>query len=166
VHPAGAQRAVAGLVVKRAGLGDDLGMVEKMKEMKRDWREFTESEPGSRFQDRYRRRQEEEQGHMAKRIFLVVLGAIIAVGSLVLAPLPGPGWATVFLGLMILAGELLPAARLLDWLEVRLRKLWQFIEHVWRSSVLGKVAVVVGAAILAAALAYVVYLLLFSGSLF
>ena len=136
-------------------------MVEKLKEMKRDWQEFTESEPGSRFQDRYRRRQEEEQGHTAKRIFLIVLGAIIAVGSLFTAPLPGPCWATVFLGLMILAGELLPAARLLDWLEVRLRKLWQFIQYVWRSSLVGKVVVVVVAGIPAAAVFYTAYWLLF-----
>ena len=98
---------------------------------------------------------------MATRIFLVFLGAIIAVGSLVTAPLPGPGWATVFLGLMILAGELLPAARFLDWLELRLRELWRFIQGVWRSSPLGKAAVVVGAVVLVAAALYVAYWLLF-----
>ena len=98
---------------------------------------------------------------MVKRIFLILLGAIIAVGSLVTAPLPGPGWATVFLGLMILAGELMPAARLLDWLELRLRELWRFIQSVWRSSALGKVAVVVAAVILAAAVLYTAYWLLF-----
>ena len=59
------------------------------------------------------------------------------------------------------AGELLPAARLLDWLEVRLRKLWQFIERIWRASVAGKVAVVVVAVILAAAVIYTAYWLLF-----
>lgn len=139
-------------------MGDDLGMIEKMK---RDWREFAESEPGRRFKDRYHRRQENERGHIVKRVFLIVLGAIIAVGSLALAPLPGPGWATVFIGLMILAGELLPAARLLDWLEVRLRKLWQFIQYVWRSSILGKVMVVVVAVILAATVFYTAYWLLF-----
>jgi hypothetical protein len=37
---------------------------------------------------------------------------------------------------------------------------------VWKSSVLGKVAVVVVAATLAAAVIYVAYFLLFSGSLF
>jgi uncharacterized protein (TIGR02611 family) len=136
-------------------------MVEKMKEMKRDWQQFTHSEPGSRFQDRYRRRQEEEQGHTAKRIFLIILGAIIAVGSLLTAPLPGPGWATVFLGLMILGGELLPAARLLDWLEMRLRGLWRFIQRIWRSSILGKVAVAGAAVTLAAAVLYTAYWLLF-----
>jgi uncharacterized protein (TIGR02611 family) len=134
--------------------------------MKQHWQEFKESKPGQRFKDRYRRRRQDEQGHIILRIFLIALGAVIAVGSLVLAPLPGPGWATVFIGLMILAGELLPAARFLDWLELQLRKLWQFTRQVWKRSVLGKVAVVVVAAICVAALIYVVYLLLFSGSLF
>jgi uncharacterized protein (TIGR02611 family) len=134
--------------------------------MKQHWQEFKESKPGQRFKDRYRRRRQDEQGHIILRIFLIALGAVIAVGSLILAPLPGPGWATVFIGLMILAGELLPAARFLDWLELRLRKLWQFTRQVWKRSVLGKVAVVVVAAICVAALIYVVYLLLFSGSLF
>lgn len=140
-----------------------LYMLERMKQ---HWREFKESKPGHRFKNRYRRRRRHEQGHIVWRIFLVALGAVIAVGSFVLAPLPGPGWATVFIGLMILAGELLPAARFFDWLEVQLRKLWWFTRKVWKSSVLGKVAVVVVAAALAAAIIYVVYLLLISVSLF
>jgi uncharacterized protein (TIGR02611 family) len=138
-------------------------MVERMK---RHWREFRESKPGERFKDRYRRRQEAERGHIVWRIFLITVGAVIAVGSLVLAPLPGPGWFTVFIGLMILGGELLPAARFLDWLEVRLRKLWRLVRKVWRASIVGKVGVVVVTAILAAAIVYVGYHLLFSGSLF
>jgi len=134
--------------------------------MKQHWREFRESEPGERFKERYRRRQQAERGHLVWRIFLIALGAVIAVGSLVLAPLPGPGWATVFVGLMILGGELLPAARFLDWLEVQLRGLWRLVQKLWRASFLGKVAVVVVATGLAAAAIYVGYLLLFSGSLF
>ena len=97
---------------------------------------------------------------------MIALGAVIAVGSLVLAPLPGPGWATVFVGLMILGGELLPAARFLDWLEVRLRNLWFPVQRAWRASFPGKVAVVVVAGLCAAAIVYVGYLLLFSGSFF
>ncbi len=137
-----------------------------IEQMRRHWREFTESKPGYRFKDRYRRRQQSEQGHIVWRIFLITLGAFIALGSLILAPLPGPGWATVFVGLMILAGELLPAARFLDWLEVKLRTLWEFVQQIWGASVLGKVAVVLVAVALVAAFVYVVYLLLFSGSLF
>jgi uncharacterized protein (TIGR02611 family) len=137
-----------------------------IEQMKRHWREFRESEPGERFKERYRRRQQAERGHIVWRIFLITLGAVIAVGSLILAPLPGPGWATVFVGLMILGGELLPAARFLDWLELQLRRLWRLVQKVWWASFIGKVAVVVVALVLAAAIIYVGYLLLFSGSLF
>lgn len=135
-------------------------------QMKQAWREFTESKPGERFKERYRRRRQSEQGHIVWRIFLITLGAIIALGSLILAPLPGPGWATVFVGLMILAGEVLPAARFLDWLEVRLRKFVPFVRRVWRASVPGKVAVILVAALCVAAVVEVVYLLLSSVALF
>lgn len=131
--------------------------------LKNNWREFEESEPGHRFKDRYHRRRQDEQGHILRRIFLITLGAVIAVGSLVLAPLPGPGWGTVFIGLMILGGELLPAARFLDWLEVVLRKLWQLTQDTWRSSPLGKAVVVVVGALLAATFVYLAYWLFFSG---
>ena len=129
------------------------------------WREFRDSKPGQRFKDRYRRRRD-EQSHIVWRIFLITIGAVIALGSLILAPLPGPGWATVFIGLMILAGELLPAARFLDWLEVWLRKLGRLIHKMWQSSVLGKIAVILVVALCVAAVAYVAYLLLFNVWLF
>jgi uncharacterized protein (TIGR02611 family) len=135
-------------------------MIDRLKQ---HWREFSESKPGHRFQERYRRRQQDGQGHILKRVFLILLGAVLALGSLFLAPLPGPGFATVFLGLAILAGELLPAARFLDWAEVRLRKFASFVRHVWRSSFLGKVSVVALVALLVAAIAYVVYRLFFAG---
>jgi uncharacterized protein (TIGR02611 family) len=135
-------------------------MIDRLKE---HWRDFRESKPGDRFQERYRRRQQDGQGHILKRVFLILLGAVLALGSLFLAPLPGPGFATVFLGLAILAGELLPAARFLDWVEVRLRKFASFVRYVWRSSFMGKVSVVALVALLVAAIAYVVYRLFFVG---
>ena len=131
--------------------------------LEQHWREFSESKPGHRFQERYRRRQQAGRGHILKRVFLIVFGAVLALGSLFLAPLPGPGFVTVFLGLAILAGELLPAARFLDWAEVRLRKLACFVRQVWRSSLLGKVSIVAIAALLAAAISYVIYRLFFAG---
>ncbi|MDQ3864241.1 MAG: hypothetical protein M3317_12245 [Actinomycetota bacterium] len=137
-----------------------------MKQIEQHWREFRESKPGQRFKDRYHRRRQDGHRHILWRIFLIALGAAIAFGSLVLAPLPGPGWATVFIGLMILAGELLPAARFLDWLEVWLRKLGRLIHRVWRASVLGKIVVLLVSALCVAAIIYVAYLLLFGGSLF
>ena len=136
------------------------------EQLQQHWRGFRESKPGQRFKDRYRRRRQDEQGHIVWRIFLIALGAVIAFGSLVLAPLPGPGWATVFVGLMILAGELLPAARFLDWLEVWLRKLGRYIHEVWQASVGGKIAVILVGAFGVAVVAYMVYRLLFSVWLF
>ena len=131
-----------------------------IEQLQQSWREFKESKPGQRFKDRYRRRRQDEQSHIIWRIFLITIGAVIALGSLVLAPLPGPGWGTVFIGLMILAGEVLPAARFLDWLEVWLRKLGRFIHKIWRASVFGKIGVILVAALCVAAVAYVAYLLL------
>jgi uncharacterized protein (TIGR02611 family) len=142
---------------------NDLYVFEQLQQ---HWREFTESKPGQRFKDRYRRRRQDEQVHIVWRIFLITLGAVIALGSLVLAPLPGPGWATVFVGLMILAGELLPAARFLDGLEIWLRKLGRYIHEVWQASVWGKITVILVATLGVAAVAYVLYLLLFSVWLF
>src|ERR671912_334295 len=138
-------------------MGNDLYMIEQMQ---RHWREVKERKNGERFEDRYSRRRREERGHVVWRVFLITLGAVIAVGSLILAPLPGPGWATVFIGLMILAGELLPAARFLDWLEIRLRKLGRYIYKIWRASIWGKFAVILVSALCVAAVAYVAYLLL------
>ena len=134
-----------------------MGMIGRTKA---SWRRFKAGKPGHRFQDRYHHRQA-EQAHLPKRIFLICLGAVLAVGSLFLAPLPGPGFATIFLGLAILAGELLPAARFLDWAEVRLRRFARFVGRLWRSSTFGKVAVVSVAAICGVALLYVTYRLLF-----
>jgi len=138
-------------------MGNDLGMIRSLKG---DWEEFKESRPGERFKDRYRRRQQ-KQGHIVKRVVLVVVGSVLAVGSLLTAPLPGPGFATVFIGLAILAGELLPAARLLDWSEVRLRQLWQFVVDVWRTGPFSKISLIFVVAFLAAGFLYVAYRLLF-----
>jgi hypothetical protein len=51
------------------------------------------------------------------------------------------------------------------WLEMEPRRLWRAVQKVWRSSLLGKVAVILAAPILAAAIISVGYLLLFGGSL-
>ncbi len=93
----------------------------------------------------------------------MVGGLAIAIGSLVLGILPGPGTLTFFLGLAMIAGEFYPVARLLDWAEVRARKLARWIERTWRSSDAGKAFVALGASICLAAIFYVAFLLLFGG---
>jgi Putative transmembrane protein (PGPGW) len=131
---------------------------------KQSWQEFKESKPGHRFQDRYRRRQESEHGWKdPRRLFYVVGGLILAVGSLAFGILPGPGMLTFFLGVGMIAGEFGPVARLLDWAEVRARELGRWVGGIWRSSVAGKVLVVFVGAICFAVVLWVAYLLLFAG---
>jgi uncharacterized protein (TIGR02611 family) len=130
-------------------------------------RSFKASKPGHRFQDRYRRRhQEGKQGWLAPSSLLYIVGGlIIAVGSIVFGVLPGPGTLTFLLGLGMIAGEFWPVARLLDWAEVRVRKLGRWIEATWRSSVAGKALVASVAAICVAVILYITYLWLLGGRL-
>jgi hypothetical protein len=131
---------------------------------KQSWRHFEASKPGHRFQERYRRRQEGEHGWKdPRRLFYVVGGVVIAVGSLLLGVLPGSGTLTFFVGLGMIAGEFRPIARILDWAEVRARELGRWVGGVWRSSAAGKASVVAAAAICATAVLYAAYRLLFGG---
>jgi hypothetical protein len=88
-------------------------MFERLRE---DWRTFKASKSGFRFRDRRRRRQRiGRSGFDLRKALYVAGGLVIAITSLLLAPLPGPGWGTFFVGLMILPGELLIVARF--WIE-------------------------------------------------
>ncbi len=49
-----------------------------------------------------------------------LVGAAVTIGGLFLVPLPGPGWAIVFVGIAILASEFEKAQRLLHWGRDRL----------------------------------------------
>jgi len=102
----------------------------------REWRWFLKhSVPGCRFRDRYRRRQQAGRGRsIFRRVCYVAFGIAIAIGSLLLAPLPGPGWGTFFVGSGIVAGEVWYVARLLDRGEVKLRRALQRTKGVWDTS--------------------------------
>jgi hypothetical protein len=136
-------------------------MIERIKE---SWWRFKASKPGHRFQDSYRHRQQSGHGRFGvRRIFNLVLGSLLVVGSAFLGWLPGPGILTFFLGLALIAGEFSPAARLLDWAEVWLRKLTRPAKPIWdRASPAGKAAIVAVTAVCLIALAYGVYTLLFA----
>jgi hypothetical protein len=102
----------------------------------KEWRWFLKhSAPGCRFRDRYRRRQQADRGQsILRRVCYVAFGIAIVIGSLVLAPLPGPWWGTFFVGLGIVAGEVWHVARLLDRSEVKLRQALQRTKGVWDTS--------------------------------
>ena len=58
------------------------------------------------------------------RVAVGVLGGAIALGGLLLVPLPGPGWLVVFLGLAILGTEFAWAKRLAAFTKRQLARFW------------------------------------------
>jgi uncharacterized protein (TIGR02611 family) len=109
-------------------------MIERAKD---NWRCFKQSQPGHRFQDHHHRYQ---RGCIGKRrsyfrgLFSIVGGFLVVVGGLVAVPGPGPGWLIILLGLGMVAGESLFFARLLDWVEVKLRGFTRGVVGIWRTS--------------------------------
>ena len=135
-------------------------MIEWMRE---HWHQFKASKPGYRFQDSYHRRRQSGQSLFSfRRIFNITLGSALVVFSTFFGWVPGPGLLTFFIGLALIAGELLPVARFLDWAEVRLRKLARRAREIWtRSHIVVKVLIVLARLAFEAALGYGAYYLLF-----
>jgi hypothetical protein len=128
------------------------------------WRRFSRGRPGKRFQERYRRRQEQGHGWWGvRRVLNLSLGVLIVAVSAVGGLLPGPGWGTAIIGFVLIAGEFLPAARLLDRAELALRGFLQLVRDTWGHSWAGKVLVISVTVVVVAVLGYAVYALLFAG---
>ncbi len=121
---------------------------------RRTWREFSNGQPGYRFQRQYRRRQETTNGLFDPKNLLHLAGgvAIIVIGVL-LAPIPGPGGIIVFVGLAMVGSLFLPVARALDWGELRARLILHWAGDVWQvlppglQVVLGLLAVIIAVAV-------------------
>ncbi|QAY59863.1 TIGR02611 family protein [Microbacterium protaetiae] len=58
------------------------------------------------------------------RIGIAIIGTLLALGGLVMVPLPGPGWLVVFAGLALLGTEFVWAHRLNLWLKRTLARFW------------------------------------------
>ena len=140
-------------------------MIESVRQYAgRRWRSFSRGRPGKRFQERYRRRQERGHGQWdVRRVLYLSLGVLIVAVSAVGGLLPGPGWGTAIIGFALIAGEFLPAARLLDRVELTLRGFLQFISDIWGHSWAGKVLIIAVAMLIIATLSYTIYALFFAG---
>ena len=130
---------------------------------KRSWRNFTKSKPGDRFQVRYYYRKQSGAGRLS-RIFNIFVGSVLVILSTLFGWAPGLGLGSLLIGLALIAGELLPVARFLDWSEVWLRKLARLAGKVWAGATpVGRTLIVVLILVLAAALVNGAYSLLFGG---
>ena len=128
---------------------------------KRSWRNFKKSKPGDRFQVRYYYRKQRGTGRLS-RIFNVFLGSVLVIMSTLFGWAPGLGLVTLLIGLALIAGELFPVARFLDWSEVKLRKLARLAGKIWAGvPLVGRSLIVLLVLVLVAALVYGAYSLLF-----
>ena len=100
-----------------------------LQRLKQAWREFKRSDPGCRFQELYQRRQKSRRAG-AKRALFIVGGLLTIAGGVTSFPVPGiPSELVIVIGLAIFAQGSMYAARILDWVELRLRgpylRLWK-----------------------------------------
>lgn len=101
--------------------------------LKRDWRSVRQGRPGHRFVDHYERsvRSRDRRGNLARVIGFSV--ALLAFGiGVVLSVIPGPAIPFFLIAGALLAGEFRFAARFMDWLELRLRAIFQWARKHWR----------------------------------
>ena len=129
--------------------------------LKNYWGELKQGEPGKRFQEQHRKKHRSGSSPWRKVLFIGGGILIIAAGIFFL-PAPGPGWAVIFIGGALLAQESLPAAKVLDWIELRIRAVVQWALRLWQRAPawLRAIYVLVALAITGAGL-YGAYLLLF-----
>lgn len=116
--------------------------------LREQWKELTRGTPGTRFRDRHFRHQRRaRKERWALRLVRFVAAALAAAVGVVLAFLPGPAVLFFLIAGALLASEWLWMARMLDWLEIRLRRLARFSARLWRSlPAAGRVVVVLVAA--------------------
>src|SRR5215210_697971 len=131
-------------------------MIERVK---KSWRQFASSRPGRRFRDRYHRHQSSRRGRFDPvRLFYITGGVVLVVVSALFGWLPVLGWGTVVLGLGMIAGELYPVARLMDWLEVRATRLFAPVGKAFmRLPAWAQLSISLTVAVSTFALVYVLY---------
>ena len=101
--------------------------------VKKKWREFKEGRPGHRFQERYERNRSDRGsrawfGHYVKPIG----GFILLAAGVAFCILPGPGLPLVFIGAGLLAEQFRAVAQVMDWTEVKVRKLLRWVIGWWK----------------------------------
>jgi uncharacterized protein (TIGR02611 family) len=109
--------------------------------LKDQWHDLKQGQPGSRFVDHYQRRHQGSSSPWRKALFLGG-GALIVAAGIFFLPAPGPGFLVIFLGGGLIAQESIRAARLLDWCELRVRRVVRWALGTWkRAPALGKTAI-------------------------
>lgn len=86
--------------------------------------EIIHSQPGRRFQERYRRMHADKTS-LWKRCVFVCAGVLLSLVGVFFLAVPGPGIPILAVGLALIAQESAALARWLDRAELRLRRWWK-----------------------------------------
>lgn len=124
------------------------------------WQKFHHGTPGRRFRDRYQanRRKIRSYPWIGRLVRTALAVAALAIG-VVLMFIPGPAILFFFIAGTLLAADSLAIARILDVLELRLRKIWKWIVRHWKATpAYGKVMLAGALAASSLACAYAAYL--------
>jgi hypothetical protein len=97
-----------------------------------DWRELKRGRPGHRFQDRYERARQAERGSWMKRVMLIGIAVCALAIAVVLAVFPGPAIPFFLISGALLATESRTIAKVMDWIEVRFRRVFAWLKRRWR----------------------------------
>jgi hypothetical protein len=85
--------------------------------LRQQFRAFTQQPSGTRFEHRYRLRQ--NRPHRLRSVVTVGAGCLLILFGIVMLVLPGPGLIAIVIGAGMIGGESLLAARLFDRVDRR-----------------------------------------------
>lgn len=71
--------------------------------------------------------------HPARKILVFVVGWSVVTAGIAMLALPGPGWASIFLGFAILATEYTSARHVRDWLVGRLKAIIAWFKKAYHN---------------------------------
>jgi hypothetical protein len=102
-----------------------------LQRLKQAWREFKRPPPGCRFQELYQRRRRSRRAG-AKRALFIIGGLLTIAAGVASFPVPGiPSELIIVTGLAIFAQGSMSAARVLDWIELRLQGPLRWAWRIW-----------------------------------
>jgi hypothetical protein len=117
--------------------------------------------PGERFRNRYHQHQKSKNRGLGPMILRFILAGLSLAIGFVLVFIPGPAVVFFLIAGALLAADWLPVARLLDWGEVHVRRIWARVKKIWdRLSKPARVALAILGALIGAATSYGFYLVI------
>lgn len=102
--------------------------------LRAEWHLLRRAAPGRRFQESYAAsRQHPDHGTLVRRAIRIGLACVAMAIGIVLVFLPGPAFVFFAITGALLATESLTVARVLDWTEVRIRRVARWVRRRWRA---------------------------------